>query len=189
MKLKLLFLAVLFVTTAGSIAAQDAKAGEESSKLNNKTDYSKDHESIDSIIKATYDVISGPKNQERDWDRFRALFYTGARLIPSGKGQDGVIRAQTNGPDDYIKRSEPFLLKNGFFEQEIARKSEVFANLAHVFSTYEGRNNLDDEKPFLRGINSFQLLNDGKRWWILTIFWMAESKENPIPQEYLINKD
>ena len=32
--------------------------------------YDKDVESVDTIIKALYEVISGEKGEERDWDRF-----------------------------------------------------------------------------------------------------------------------
>jgi hypothetical protein len=61
----------------------------------------------------------------------------------------------------------------------------MFGNIAHVFSTYESKHAKDDEKPFARGINSFQLMNDGKRWWIVTIFWQGEDDKNPLPAEYL----
>jgi hypothetical protein len=145
--------------------------------------------SIDAIIKATYDVISGDAGVKRDWNRFHSLFYRGARLIPAGKNrQTGVIAARPFTPAEYIQRSGNFLVTNGFHEQEIARRTEIYGNIAHVFSTYEGRNKLTDEKPFLRGINSFQLLNDGKRWWVLTIFWQGETPDNLVPTKYLPTK-
>jgi hypothetical protein len=28
-------------------------------------------------------------------------------------------------------------------------------------------------------------MNDGKRWWIVTVFWQAEDEKNPLPAEYL----
>lgn len=147
-----------------------------------------DVSSIDGIIKATYDVISGGANEKRDWDRFRSLFHKDARLIPAGTNPNtGVTGANAFSPEDYIGRSEPFMMKNGFFEKEIARRTEIFGNIAHVFSTYEGRNKLEDKKPFLRGINSFQLLNDGKRWWVVSIYWQAETPDNPLPEKYLKN--
>lgn len=188
MKNKALLIAVLFAAFVHHSAAQD-EINIEDMKENKKTvDYSKDYESIESIIKATYNVISGGKDEQRDWDRFRALFYPNARLVPTGKGPDGTFGASSRTPDEYIKASEPFLMKNGFYEKEISRKAEVFGNIAHVFSTYEARNSLSDEKPFLRGINSFQLFNDGKRWWVLTIFWQAESPDLQLPEKYLINR-
>jgi hypothetical protein len=76
------------------------------------------------------------------------------------------------------------LEKEGFFESETARKTESFGQIAHVFSTYESRH-APGEKPFQRGINSIQLMNDGTRWWIVTIFWQGEDEKNPIPEKYL----
>lgn len=32
---------------------------------------------------------------------------------------------------------------------------------------------------------SIQLMNDGEHWWVINIYWMQESQENPIPDEYL----
>lgn len=145
-----------------------------------------DVRSIDSILGATYDVISGSAGKKRDWDRFRSLFYPGARLIPTGKRPNETeVRSRVLTPDDYVERSAPFLEKEGFFERGVSNKIETFGNIAQVFSTYESRHNAGDAQPFQRGINSFQLVNDGKRWWIMTIMWEAETQENPIPQEYL----
>lgn len=107
-------------------------------------------------------------------------------MIPSGKNaQTNLVSARAFSPEDYIKRVEPVFAKEGFYEREVARRTEVFNNIAHVFSTYEAVHSKTDKKPFLRGINSIQLLNDGKRWWVLNIFWQAETPENPLPPKYL----
>ena len=148
-----------------------------------------DVSSLDGIMKAVYDAISGDVGKARDWDRFRSLFHPDARLIPTGKNaQTGVVGSRVLSPEDYIKRSEPFLLKEGFFEREKARHVDIYGNIAQVFSTYESFHTLTDKQPFMRGINSFQLLNDGKRWWVLTIYWQGETPENPIPKDYLKSK-
>ena len=76
---------------------------------------------------------------------------------------------------------------NNNFEVEINREEQHFGNITHVWSTYESRRSEKDEKPFARGINSIQLMNDGDRWWILNIYWTAESPEHPIPEKYLPN--
>jgi hypothetical protein len=143
-----------------------------------------DVNSIDSIIAAVYDVISGPAGKKRDWDRMRSLFVPGAHLIPTGPRQAGGYGSRNLTVDDYITRGGPMLEKDGFFESEIARKTDTFGNIAHAFSTYESRHKVD-EKPFARGINSFQLMNDGKRWWVVTIFWQGEDEKNPLPEKYL----
>jgi len=135
--------------------------------------------SVDSIIKAVYNVISGPAGQKRDWDRMRSLFYPGARLIPARPTKEGGAQALMLSVDDYAQRSGPALEK-GFFESEIRRETQTFGNIAHVFSTYESRH-APGEKPFARGINSFQLLKDGSRWWVVTIFWDSERPDNPLP--------
>ena len=149
-----------------------------------------DVESIDTIITAAYDVISGPAGQKRDWDRERSLFIPGARLIPTTKtagemNQDGMITPQVLDVDGDIERSRDYLEKNGFFEKEIARRTEQFGHIAHVWSTYESRHREDDLKPFMRGINSIQLLYDDSRWWIVTVYWQHEGPGNSIPEKYL----
>lgn len=146
---------------------------------------SKDVSSIEGIIAALYDVISGPAGQARNWDRMRTLFIPEARLIPTGKRSDGSFGKRVLSVEDYITSSGPLLEKNGFFEREIGRKIEQFGGVVHVFSTYDSKRTLADEKPFMRGINSIQLWNDGKRWWIITILWQSESPEVPIPEKYL----
>ena len=146
--------------------------------------------SIDAIITAAYDVISGPAGKKRDWDRERSLFINGARLIPTTKAagetnQNGTISPQVLDVDGFIERSRDYLEKNGFFEKEVARRVEQFGHIAHVWSTYESRHSEDDPEPFMRGINSIQLLYDDTRWWIVTIYWQHESTADPIPAKYL----
>lgn len=139
--------------------------------------------SVDAILAALYDVISGPAG-ERDWDRFRSLFVPGARLIPSVPDSAGAS-VRVMSVEDYVERAGAFFKTNGFFEREVARRTEAFGNIAHAFSTYESRTAESDPDPFQRGINSIQLLKDGDRWWVVTIYWDAERADNPIPAEYL----
>jgi hypothetical protein len=146
-----------------------------------------DVESIDAIINAAYDVISGAAGEKRDWNRERSLFYPGARLIPTASvlgRNDVVLEPQMLDVEGYIARVEP-LLQKGFYETEAARRTEQFGRIAHVWSSYESRHDPSDAAPFMRGINSFQLFHDGKRWWILSICWQHETAEHPIPEKYL----
>jgi hypothetical protein len=144
-----------------------------------------DVSSMDAIIAALYDVISGPAGKKRDWDRMRSLFVPGARLIPTGPRPSGGVGSRVLTVDEYITRASGFFDKEGFYERESARRTEIFGNIAHLFSTYESRHKPDDAQPFQRGINSIQLMNDGQRWWVVTIFWQGEDKEHPLPQKYL----
>lgn len=140
---------------------------------------------LDAILAAVYDSISGAKGKARNWDRFRSLFIPGARLIPAFKRPTGEFVTRVLTPEEFIAGSGKFMEEQGFFEHGIANHVETFANIAHAFSVYEGRHDTTDAKPFVRGINSIQLMNDGKRWWVVTIFWQAEDAANPLPQKYL----
>ena len=145
-----------------------------------------DVHSVDAIVGALYDVISGPAGEKRDWDRMRSLFVPGARLIPTRPRKDSPgADAHVLTVDEYIERSSPLFEKNGFFEKEIARKTESFGNIVQIFSTYASRRAPDDKEPFARGINGIQLLKDGDRYWIVTVLWDAERPDSPIPERYL----
>jgi hypothetical protein len=139
-----------------------------------------DVESIDAIIKALYDVVSGPKDEKRNWDRMRTLFKPEAAMIPIGKGKDSGNYSRYISVEDYIKLIGPSLENKGFFEKEIQRKTEQFGDMAHVWSTYESKNKKEDLVPFIKGINSIQLWNDSKRWWIMNIMWQSETSGNKI---------
>ncbi len=149
----------------------------------------KDVASIDAIITAAYDVISGPVGQKRDLERERSLFLPGARLIPTamkaGSTNMSAVGPQFLDVEGYIARVEPYFAQNGFYEKEVARRTEQFGQIAQVWSTYESRHSENDPEPFMRGINSIQLFNDGTRWWIITIYWQHESPDDPLPEKYL----
>ena len=145
----------------------------------------KDVASIDAILNALYDVISGPAGQTRDWQRMRTLFLPGARLIPTAHQPDGTTAAHMYDVDGYIERASKAFATQGFYERGVSNRVEQFGRIAHVFSTYEARHDAKDAKPFLRGINSIQLMNDGTRWWVVTVFWQAEDAQTPLPEKYL----
>ncbi len=140
--------------------------------------------SIDAILTAVYDVISGEAGEARDWDRWHTLFAEGATLSAVVRAQDGSYRRVTMTPESYVERSGASLEQNRFVEAEINRVSEDYGMIAHAFSTYESYRSTSDEGPFARGINSFRLMNDGQRWWVVSVYWQGEGRANPIPAKY-----
>ena len=136
---------------------------------------------VDAIVASVYDAISGPAGP-RDWDRFRSLFHPGARLIPIARSGEYPTYF---GVDEYVARAGASFSERAFFEKEIHRVTEEYGPLVHLFSTYESRDAADATEPFARGINSFQLMYDGTRWWVVNVFWLAESESSPIPARYL----
>ncbi len=176
MKKILLAILAVFAVTAST------QAQEQTEKYLEKV------QSMDSTLETLYGVISGEKGEERDWDLFRYLFKPDAKLIPSGKSKAGKYGVRYMTPDDYVNNSGSWLVENGFYENEIHRVENTFGNITQVFSTYESFHSKTDTEPFMRGINSIQLLNDGTRWWVINIYWTQESDDNPIPKEYLPKK-
>jgi hypothetical protein len=146
--------------------------------------------SIDSIVAALYGSVSHAPDASPDFDRMRAIFlYVGMFVPPVRPGQeitgsdvDGFVSRFEKGA---AARKEKGEATQGFFEREIARRTDCFGNVCQVFSTYESRHTASDAKPFERGVNSIQLVNDGKRWWIASVAWDAEKPDKPIPPPYL----
>jgi hypothetical protein len=138
-----------------------------------------DVKSLDAIMHAIYDVISGPAG-DRDWNRFRSLCLPQVRLTAVGQRPDGSPYIASFSIDDYIHRAAEHFAKDGFYENAIVNQTTGFGNMNQVLSSYESRH-APGENPFQRGVNSFQILNDGKRWWIVSIIWDAERPDNPLP--------
>ncbi|WP_038053440.1 MULTISPECIES: hypothetical protein [Thermomonas] len=139
--------------------------------------------SIDAIIKTLYAVISGPVGQARDWNRLRSLFVPDAKMMPVGVRADGGAGMRLLRVNDYVALSGPMLVERGFRETELARRTEQFGHIAHVFSTYEGK--VEGGAAPMRGINSIQLMHDGQRWWIVSLMWEAENPKLALPAQYL----
>lgn len=144
-----------------------------------------DGASVDSTVAALYEVISGPAGAARNWNRMRALFVPEARLSMITPKEGGGFALRPMTVEDYISRNMSTFSANGFYEREIARRTETFGQLVHVFSTYELLRAPHDTKPFMRGINSIQMIHDGKRWWIANLIWRAEDAHLALPERYL----
>ena len=143
-----------------------------------------DVSSLDGMIKAFYEVISGPAGEPRQWSRDRTLYIPGVRFVAMSVDKKGQPMARVTDHQQFVDSSNPQLVEKGFFEWEIHRETKQFGNIAHIFSTYESR--LTKDGPVIaRGVNSIELYWDGKRWWIASGIWDEERKDNPIPKDLL----
>ena len=135
-----------------------------------KTALESDVSTLDGILHAAYEVLSGPARQPRDWERYRTLFIDGARLMPvvAVAGSKPHVRQLTL--EEYIRRVEPIFLVEDFWERETSREAEIVGRVAHVLSRYESLR--DPNGPeFETGSNSMQLFFDDTRWWIVSVMW------------------
>jgi hypothetical protein len=143
--------------------------------------------SVEAIMAAFYTVPAGNPGEPRDWDRYRSLFTPDARMIPARADQKGGAMAMYVTITDYISLNKNYFEKGGFLDKEVAKRVETFGHMAQVWSTFESRHSDKDPQPYVRGINSVQLLKDADRWWIVNVFWDFEGPASTIPAEYLKN--
>ena len=138
---------------------------------------------LDGIMSAFYDVISGPAGAPRQWQRDSTLYIPGVRFV-SMSVREGRPVARVSDHGQYVANVNDALVRNGFFERELNRVTRRFGNIVHVFSTYEYK--ATPSGPVQgRGVNSIQLFWDGNRWWIANATWDGERPDNPIPPELL----
>lgn len=138
--------------------------------------------SPESIVKAVYATTWGPPAQARPWARLRSLVMPGARFVQATvRDESGANQVRVVDLEGFIAWSESFMLKEGFFERETHHTVRQFGRTAHVFSAYETSRQRPDAPLIARGVNSFNLVHDGKRWWIASIVWDRGRAGNPMP--------
>ena len=143
----------------------------------------RDVSTIDGIIEAYYEVVSGPAGQPRDWARDSTLHLPQALVTIVRTGERGETVLDPVDLGTFHAQSDR-LVETGFFEREVSREVQRYGATAHVWSTYEWRTTENGPRGG-RGINSIQLVWDGVRWWIVS--WMFDGRTDapPIPREYL----
>lgn len=141
-----------------------------------------DRAAIGAVVDEMYAMISGPAGP-RDWSRQAHCFHPDARQIRTFLDPDGRPAMTAMGLADYARDTTDFFMTHDFFEVEIARRTDLFGNIAHVWSAYEARAALDDAEPERRGINSIQLFRDPARGWrIMAMLWDNERDGVSLPE-------
>lgn len=142
-----------------------------------------DWESPEAIVHALYEVISADAGAERDWDRFRALFLDGAQLSVSFDSEvaSGIMSTSV---EELIEQTETAYAATGFHESPLVTRVDQFGLMASVLSSFEVKLRRDDPEPMMRGLNHFQLLNDGERWWIVSNIGVMETPSWPLPEAF-----
>lgn len=137
---------------------------------------------IGAVVDAMYAMISGPAGP-RDWALQAEVFHPQARQMRTWLSEDGAPQIRIMGQADYRADVEPFFAANPFYEVELARRIDVFGNMAHVWSAYEAKTSPDDPTPERRGINSIQLFREADgRWRIISMIWDNERPGLTLPE-------
>jgi len=181
----LLLLSLIFtISVSGTAVAQEnTKPAQPKIIVEEITPRSEDVGTLDGIIKAYYETITGPAGQPRQWARDRTLYIPDMKFV-SIEMRGNKPFANVMSHQQYVESSDAYMVKNGFFEREIHSVARTFGSMTQVFSTYEIRNKADGP-VMARGINSIELFYDGSRWWITAAMWEDERPGNPIPKEFL----
>ncbi len=142
-----------------------------------------DWASPEAIVHALYEVISADAGEARDWDRYRALFFDNTRFVVAMDSRIASgIMAMTS--EEMVAQTEAAYGSTGFHEKALVTRVEQHGLMASVMSSFEVRLRRDDAEPLMRGLNHFQLLNDGERWWIISNVGVIESESSPLPAEF-----
>ena len=169
-----------FAFAAAPAFAQDNPLGASAACGNGAPDIAS--HSPETLARAIYDIVSAPAGSKKDWARMQAMFAPGALVTPTWHGRDGFLAAPQT-PEQFSSLNDRLLGNRNFFESELTQQVQRYGHMAHVLSTFQTRNVVDGPVR-ARGINSFQLLNDGKRWCILSLTWEIETPDHPIPPQF-----
>jgi|TARA_R110000737_G_C14319478_1_gene439400 hypothetical protein len=143
--------------------------------------YIEDVISIDAIINAYYDVVSGSSNEPWEFERDNYIHSKNAfitRLDENGKAETHSLEAE------YVPIG--LLPKEDVYEKELKRIVSKFGNIAQVWSAFEIRTDPKTESN-IRGLNSVQLHYENGRWFIDSWTCEMESEKNTLVTEF-INK-
>ena len=138
-----------------------------------------DRADVEATVQAVYDVISGPVGQARDFDAMRELYLPGAAMGAVSPGEDGQGRGRVITLDDYIERSGPWLVENGFTERPTRTETTIYGELAYVRSAYEGVSGVTGE-VFVTGVNFITLFKIEGEWKIASILWRSADEDWPV---------
>lgn len=140
---------------------------------------------IEAVIDASLQALSGPVGAPRDWARYLRLFDPAARLVSTSINDQGETVITRWDLDSYETDADDYLVKTGFEDRKLACVPTRFGNVAAVRCSFEG---LEQSKIVERGVAMYQLYNDGERWWITSVVWDRERPGNLIPSEFLQEK-
>jgi hypothetical protein len=134
-----------------------------------------DWKSPEAIIGAMYQTISADPGEQRNWERFRELFFDKAEMLIGMQSSQfsGIIASDI---ETIITQTDSAYGKTGFHEIEIAQDIVKYGGMANVYSSFEIKLKTTDDKPLMKGLNHFQLLFDGDRWWIISNTSIIDNK-------------
>jgi hypothetical protein len=137
---------------------------------------------IDGIMKATYEAVSGAAGEKRQWERDLSLHDPKA-VYSFRDSSNGKFTQEMMSLKEFHSETDTMVATTAFYEKEINREVRIYGNIAHVWSTYETRL-IKDGPVAARGINSVQLYFMDDRWWIFSWSFDREKLAGKIPASF-----
>jgi len=125
------------------------------------------------ITRRLYELVSAPPG-ERHWESVRDLYHPRATMVRTGMDEEGQPFVLAMTFDEYVSNVTKQLDSIEFSESEIRQDVTVFGNVACLVSVYEYRFRSSDMTRHGRGVNFFNLVNEGHGWKIMNIVWDNE---------------
>lgn len=168
--MKIFFALLLFFNSVISLKAQEIMLPDTNAV-----------KSIDGIVKEVLRLQSGKSGQTRNWKALRNLFLSTATFTILNTSDSLHQPTETVSLDDFIELMHDDYYEEGYLEYETGKIIDEFNGIANVFQSFYGKDSKNEEA---RGINSYQLVYFGKRWWIANLLWTLETDKVKIPKKY-----
>jgi len=137
----------------------------------------------ESVVTELYDLVSFEAGARPDWQKVRALFIDEAVVVLRTAADKLTVFSVQGFVEDFqrfIERTDAE--QKGFTERIVRMKPLVYGDIAHVLVLYEASLS-GSTRPPTRGVDSFQLMRKGGRWWIVSITNEICTPDRPAPSD------
>ncbi|MBC3765583.1 hypothetical protein [Neptunicella marina] len=128
---------------------------------------------LDSIIPALYGIVSGAAGETKNWQLMSELFAPNGQIVPVFHDKKQQPQIDVLSVEKFVELNKQIFKDINFYETEVSKQIFQVGHMATVLSHYASRDDLN-AAPYSQGINSFQLLNDGRRWCVISVTWDSD---------------
>ncbi len=146
-------------------------------------DYKQELKAIDDLTKRLYDSICFKPGEKPPLRTLTGIFIPEGFMVNNDDDLPVIMTVSTFTA--FYKEQIAEGRFQSFHETEIKSKTEIYAKIAHRFSTYEARFDINEKEPIAVGINSIQFVKVDDNWKVSCMVWNNQTEEMPIPGEYL----
>ncbi len=133
------------------------------------------------VVNALYEAVTFDAGTTPDWDHVRSMFIDQA-VIVLRTSREGTTMFDVEGfVGDFVSFIERANVGETGFKETIIRTTEmVFGDMAHVLVLYEA-SIPGSARPPQQGVDSFQLIRQDARWWIVSVTNEVPTPDRPVP--------